>query len=68
MYCTEVRLSHLMFYGLQKKPLYMLPSLGCGLICIIFFLLLGTVRCVKIVIAVEEYGLTYFAMFCIFNW
>jgi len=46
----------------------MLPSLGCGLICIIFFLMLGTIRCIKIVTAVEEYGLTYFAMFCIFNW
>ena len=53
---------------LQKKPLYMLPSLGCGLICIIFFLMLGTIRCIKIVTAVEEYGLTYFAMICIFNW
>jgi len=45
----------------------MLPSLGCGLICIIFFLMLGTVRCIWVVTAVEEYGLFYVARFVCLN-
>jgi len=45
----------------------MLPSLGCGLICITFFLMLGTVKCIWIVTAAEEHGLFYVAYFVFLN-
>ena len=48
---------------LQKKPLYMLPSLGCGPILIIFSLMLSTAGCIRIVTDLKEYDLFYVAIF-----
>jgi hypothetical protein len=41
----------------------MLPSLGYGLTCIILYLMLGTVGCIRIVIDLEVHGLYFVAIF-----